>query len=85
MTTAIVKGAPGHYRIGEGILKELNELLSELDVTKIHILSGRKAWNAASPFYQKSLIVQISRLWMGIVRWKLWNSSQLHFRKMELK
>ncbi|WP_339226291.1 iron-containing alcohol dehydrogenase family protein [Oceanobacillus sp. FSL K6-2867] len=55
MTTAIVKGAPGHYRIGEGILKELNELLSELDVTKIHILSGRKAWNAASPFLPEEL------------------------------
>lgn len=48
MTTAIVKGAPGHYRIGDGILKELNVLLSELSVQKVHIVSGRKAWNAAS-------------------------------------
>lgn len=50
MTTAIVKGAPGHYRIGDGVLKELNVLLSELSVQKVHIVSGRKAWNAASPY-----------------------------------
>lgn len=55
MTTAIVKGAPGHYRIGEGILKELRVLLSELGVKKIHILSGRKAWNAASPYIPEEL------------------------------
>ncbi|MBP2078338.1 iron-containing alcohol dehydrogenase family protein [Oceanobacillus polygoni] len=55
MTTAIVKGAPGHYRIGEGVLKELHVLLSELDAKKIHILSGRKAWHAVSPFLPEEL------------------------------
>lgn len=55
MTTAIVKGAPGHYRIGDDVLKELNVLLSELNVEKIHIVSGRKAWNAASPYLPEDL------------------------------
>ncbi|MFD1608198.1 iron-containing alcohol dehydrogenase family protein [Oceanobacillus luteolus] len=55
MTTAIVKGAPGHYRIGEGVLKELDVLLSELDVKKIAIISGRKAWAEASPYLPETL------------------------------
>lgn len=55
MTTAIVKGAPGHYRIGEGVLQELTTLLAELNVTNLHIVSGRKAWDAASPFLPEAL------------------------------
>ncbi|MEH7224024.1 iron-containing alcohol dehydrogenase family protein [Bacillus sp. JJ1566] len=55
MSIAIVKGAPGHYRIGEGILKELEILLSELKVQKMHIVCGTKAWNAVRPYLPEKI------------------------------
>ncbi len=55
MSTQTVKGAPGHFRIGEGILKELETLLSELKVQKIHIVCGKKAWNAVSTYLPEKI------------------------------
>lgn len=55
MSISIVKGAPGHYRIGEGILQELETLLSELKVQKIHIVCGTKAWNAVYPYLPEKI------------------------------
>ncbi|MCG5102669.1 iron-containing alcohol dehydrogenase family protein [Oceanobacillus alkalisoli] len=55
MTSAIVKGAPGHYRIGADVLKELPTHLAALDIKNIHIVSGRKAWEAASPYLPEEL------------------------------
>ncbi|MGJ9459098.1 iron-containing alcohol dehydrogenase family protein [Oceanobacillus sp. CF4.6] len=50
MSIATVKGSPGHYRIGEQVLNELNSLLSELNVRKVHIVTGEKSWRAAKPY-----------------------------------
>jgi hydroxycarboxylate dehydrogenase A len=50
MSIATVKGAPGHYRIGEGVLQEIEVLLSELKVKRIHIICGKKAWGAVQPY-----------------------------------
>lgn len=55
MTTAIVKGAPNHYRIGSGVLSELPTHLADLGVKNIHIVSGRKAWQATSPYLPEEL------------------------------
>ncbi len=55
MSITLVKGAPGHYRIGEGILKELEILLSELKVQNIHIVCGTKAWNAVRPYLPEKI------------------------------
>lgn len=55
MATAIVKGAPGHYRTGSGVLKELPTHLADLGVKNIHIVSGRKAWQATSPYLPEEL------------------------------
>lgn len=51
MTISIVKGAPGHYRIGTGVLGELETLLTDLRIQNIHIVSGRQAWEAVQPFW----------------------------------
>ncbi|WP_067729468.1 iron-containing alcohol dehydrogenase family protein [Oceanobacillus damuensis] len=56
MSIAAVKGAPGHYRIGEGVLKELNSLLSELNIKKAHIVTGKKSWQAAQPYMPEEII-----------------------------
>ncbi|MCZ2260348.1 hypothetical protein [Sporosarcina sp. G11-34] len=48
-TISLVKGAPGHYRIGKGVLDEIELLLSELGIQKVHIVSGEKGWNAVQP------------------------------------
>ncbi|WP_010648626.1 iron-containing alcohol dehydrogenase family protein [Oceanobacillus massiliensis] len=50
MSIATVQGAPGHYRIGEGVLKELHTLLADLKVHKVHIVSGNTSWKAVQPF-----------------------------------
>ncbi|KKK36585.1 glycerol dehydrogenase [Mesobacillus campisalis] len=55
MSIAIVKGAPGHYRIGEGALKELAPQLLELNIKKIHIVCGRKAWEAVQPYWPEEI------------------------------
>lgn len=56
MTHAIVKGAPGHYRIGEGVLQELPSLLAELRTDKLHIVAGKTAWQEAKPYLPKEII-----------------------------
>ncbi|WP_010284760.1 iron-containing alcohol dehydrogenase family protein [Bacillus timonensis] len=55
MSITLVKGAPGHYRIGEGVLKELEILLSELKVQKVHIVCGNKSWNAVHPYLPETI------------------------------
>ncbi|MBZ5752836.1 iron-containing alcohol dehydrogenase family protein [Metabacillus rhizolycopersici] len=52
---ATVKGAPGHYRIGEGVLREIEVLLSEINVKRIHIVCGKKAWHAVQPYLPVTL------------------------------
>ncbi|MDS9472599.1 iron-containing alcohol dehydrogenase family protein [Sporosarcina pasteurii] len=56
MTISIVKGAPGHYRMAEGVLDDMEELLAELGVEKIHIVTGKRAWHAARPYLPNQLI-----------------------------
>ncbi|WP_077620059.1 iron-containing alcohol dehydrogenase family protein [Bacillus sinesaloumensis] len=55
MSNAIVKGAPGHYRIGEGTLKELSLHLSDLNIKNIHIVCGKRAWNAVQPYWPEEI------------------------------
>ncbi len=55
MPTSIVKGAPGHYRIGEGILGELPQFIAELQIKNLHIISGRKSWQATKPYLPEEI------------------------------
>ncbi len=55
ITTTVVKGAPGHYRIAEGVLDEIEALLSELDVERIHIITGKKAWRAVRSYLPENI------------------------------
>jgi hydroxycarboxylate dehydrogenase A len=55
MSISVVKGAPGHYRIGEGALQELESLLSELNIQNIHIVCGKKAWKAVQPYWPEEI------------------------------
>lgn len=50
MSIATVKGAPGHYRIGEKSLKELNSHLDGLQIKNPFIVTGTRAWEAAQPY-----------------------------------
>lgn len=56
ITTIVVKGAPGHYRIAEGVLAEMEELFSELRVQRIHIVTGKKAWRAVRPYLPENIV-----------------------------
>lgn len=56
ITTSIVKGAPGHYQIGVGVLDELERLLADLKVERIHIVSGKKAWHAVYPYLPEKIM-----------------------------
>ncbi|RNF38226.1 iron-containing alcohol dehydrogenase family protein [Planococcus salinus] len=58
MASAIVKGAPGHYRLGEGVLEELPSLLAELRIEKLHIIAGKTAWEKTKPYLPKEIIDQ---------------------------
>lgn len=55
MTIAAVKGAPGHYRIGAGVLQELPSLLADLNIKKFHIVSSITAWQKAAPFLAEDI------------------------------
>ncbi|WP_221567131.1 iron-containing alcohol dehydrogenase family protein [Alkalihalobacillus sp. TS-13] len=55
MSISVVKGAPGHYRIGDGVLKEIEFLLFELKIRKIRIISGKKAWNAVHAYLPEKI------------------------------
>ncbi|MDQ0272679.1 iron-containing alcohol dehydrogenase family protein [Cytobacillus purgationiresistens] len=56
MPTSIVKGAPGHYQIDEGILAKFNTFIEELQVKNIQIISGKKAWEAVKPYLPKNIV-----------------------------
>lgn len=56
MTATIVKGAPGYYLLGSGILTELPDLLKDISVSKYHIITGKKAWQAVQPYLPKEVI-----------------------------
>ncbi|MRX73822.1 iron-containing alcohol dehydrogenase [Bacillus lacus] len=55
MSISVVKGAPGAYSLGEGILKQLASHLTELQIRKVHIVSGAKAWEAVQPYWPQEL------------------------------
>ena len=56
MTISLVKGAPGHYRIGKGVLQELPDLLSGIRARNIHIVAGKMAWQKALPYLPEEII-----------------------------
>jgi len=56
ITQSVVKGAPGHYRIGEKVLLELEFFLSELGIQKFHIVAGKKAWSAVHPYLPEEIV-----------------------------
>lgn len=62
MTATIVKGAPGYYLLDSGILTELPNLLKEISVSKYHIITGKKAWQAVQPYLPKEVIDHNIRL-----------------------
>ncbi|WP_424475691.1 iron-containing alcohol dehydrogenase family protein [Oceanobacillus kimchii] len=59
MSTPIVKGAPGHYRIGSDVLEEIPVLLEELSVDRIQVIAGKKSWQAAKPYLPYVLVEQV--------------------------
>lgn len=59
MSTSIVKGAPGHYRIGADVLEEIPVLLEELSVNRIQVIAGKRSWQAAKPYLPFVLVKQV--------------------------
>ncbi|MFD1337113.1 iron-containing alcohol dehydrogenase family protein [Oceanobacillus iheyensis] len=59
MSTSIVKGAPGHYRIGADVLEEIPVLLEELSVNRIQVIAGKRSWQAAKPYLPFALVKQV--------------------------
>lgn len=44
MLETVVKGAPGHFETGEGVLEQLPALLDALAIGRYHIVAGVTAW-----------------------------------------
>lgn len=55
MTISAVKGAPGHYRIGAGVLQELPSILADLNIKTFHIVAGTTAWQKAAPYLAEDI------------------------------
>ncbi len=52
----IVKGAPGDYRLAEGILSQLEDFMKALHVHTIYIVAGEKAWHATRSYFPDSIV-----------------------------
>lgn len=55
----IVRGAPQTYECKEGILKELEDMLTERTITKCLIIHGEKSLHAAKPFLPSFQTVRV--------------------------
>ncbi|MTD30627.1 iron-containing alcohol dehydrogenase [Planomicrobium sp. YIM 101495] len=58
MVETIVKGAPGHFDTGEGVLEQLLALLDTLAIKQFHVVAGVTAWQKTAPYLPEEVLVK---------------------------
>lgn len=65
MEEIIVRGAPAEYICKIGVLDKLEERLLERNIHRVLLVTGKKSWNAANPFFPTFTSIQSEHVEYG--------------------